>query len=470
MKFPAGMMRHSLLRALFLPLLLSVLFGLTWAQPLSAQQIDIDGPAGSGDFGGDVTTLPNGNFVVADPEYDEGGVDNIGAVYLYRGADLSLISVLKGSSADDRVGSSGVTVLSNGHYVVRSALWDNPSGPVTDVGAVTWCDGASGCTGPVTTANSLVGGSAEDSVGSDGVTALSNGHYVVRSDDWDNPSGPVTDAGAVSYGDGATGTTGMVSSANSVLGTVTNGISDVDFDALRERLIVGRGKSNIVTLFPASIALGIDKAVSDSTAKKGDTLTYTVVVSNSGSIDVSGGIISDTLPTGVNWVDGSTLLQPSSAGTPGSPPHLASGLYITAGTSVTLTYQVTVTGSQSVVTNKVSVTTTQVITPIAATAAFQLVQSLTVNKVVVGGPLGVDDFPLFINDTPVTSGVAVELPAGPYVVSETSSPDYSVAIGGDCDSGGNVTLGIGEQLTCTLTNTYEGASNDEEIFLPFVIR
>jgi len=265
---------------------------------------------------------------------------------------------------------------------------------------------------------------------------------------------------------------GSFNSSNAVvvLGTVTNGISDVDFDALRERLIVGRGKSNIVTLFPASIALGIDKAVSDSTAKKGDTLTYTVVVSNSGSIDVSGGIISDTLPTGVNWVDGSTLLQPSSAGTPGSPPHLASGLYITAGTSVTLTYQVTVTGSQSVVTNKVSVTTTQVITPIAATAAFQLVQSLTVNKVVVGGPLGVDDFPLFINDTPVTSGVAVELPAGPYVVSETSSPNYSVVIGGDCDSGGNVTLGIGEQLTCTLTNTYEGASNDEEIFLPFVIR
>jgi uncharacterized repeat protein (TIGR01451 family) len=233
---------------------------------------------------------------------------------------------------------------------------------------------------------------------------------------------------------------------------------------------VGRGNSNIVTLFPASIELGINKVVSDATVKTGDTLTYTVVVSNSGSIDVSGGIISDTLPAGVNWVDGSTLLQPSSAGTLGSPPHVASGLYITAGTSVTLTYQVTVTGSQSVVTNTASVTTTQVITPIEADVSFQLVQSLTVNKIVVGGPLDVDDFPLFVNGVAVTSGVANELPAGSYLVSETSVPSYSATFGGDCDSDGNVTLAIGEQLTCTLTNTHETGSANQDIFLPIIVR
>jgi hypothetical protein len=35
-----------------------------------AVQVDIAGPAGSGQFGTSVTILPNGNFVVTDPSYD----------------------------------------------------------------------------------------------------------------------------------------------------------------------------------------------------------------------------------------------------------------------------------------------------------------------------------------------------------------------------------------------------------------
>ena len=46
--------------------------------------------------------------------------------------------------------------------------------------------GRRGITGAVSAANSLVGSTAGDQVGYDGVTALSNGNYVVSSPDWDN--------------------------------------------------------------------------------------------------------------------------------------------------------------------------------------------------------------------------------------------------------------------------------------------
>src|SRR5687768_4912969 len=76
----------------------------------AATQIDISGPAGSERFGQQVVALPNGNIVVTDPMYDAPGpISNVGAVYLYNGATQALISTLTGSTADDQVGSGGVT-------------------------------------------------------------------------------------------------------------------------------------------------------------------------------------------------------------------------------------------------------------------------------------------------------------------------------------------------------------------------
>lgn len=63
-----------------------------------AQVTNIPGPAGSAAFGSQVVTLPNGNLIVTDPFYDEGGVGNVGAVFLYDGATLALISKLKGGT------------------------------------------------------------------------------------------------------------------------------------------------------------------------------------------------------------------------------------------------------------------------------------------------------------------------------------------------------------------------------------
>ncbi|MCB0048658.1 MAG: hypothetical protein KDE24_03815, partial [Caldilinea sp.] len=165
------------------------------------------------------TVLANGNVVVTDPSYDiPSGAADVGAVYLYNGATHAQISMLTGSTAGDQVGSSGVITLTNGNFVIRSQNWDN--GTATDAGAVTWGSGETGVSGVVSAANSLVGSTANDQVGSSGITTLSNGAYVVLSQNWDN--GTVADAGAVTWGSGNTGVSGVVSAANSLVGSAAN--------------------------------------------------------------------------------------------------------------------------------------------------------------------------------------------------------------------------------------------------------
>ena len=181
-------------------------------------------------IGSRITTLANGNYVVFSETWDNGGVADVGAVTWVDGTigyasgetspgvAVTTTNSLHGTTTTDKVGSRGVTALTNGNYVVSSDLWNN--GVVADVGAVTWGDGTVGTTGAVSTINSLHGTSASDSVGSPGVTALTNGNYVVRSTKWNltSPSN-VNDVGAVTWGDGTTGITGAVSTINSLHGT-----------------------------------------------------------------------------------------------------------------------------------------------------------------------------------------------------------------------------------------------------------
>ena len=56
-----------------------------------------------------------------------------------------------------------MTVLANGNYVVASADWDN--GAAVNAGAATWGSGTTGVSGVVSAANSLVGSTADDRVG-----------------------------------------------------------------------------------------------------------------------------------------------------------------------------------------------------------------------------------------------------------------------------------------------------------------
>ncbi len=181
-----------------------------------AQLIDPN-PAAGNEFGATVVVLTSGNIVVTSP-FDDFGGTNAGAVYLFNGFTGAVISTLRGSTANDNVGNSGVTALSNGNYVVRSTNWDN--GTIFNAGAATWGSGSSGVNGAVNAANSLVGSTASDQISSFGVTALSNGNYVVRSSVWDN--GTIVNAGAVTWGSGTNGVSGVVSAANSLVGSTAS--------------------------------------------------------------------------------------------------------------------------------------------------------------------------------------------------------------------------------------------------------
>jgi len=137
--------------------------------------------------------------------------------------------------------------MTNGNYVVSSRYWKN--GSADDAGAVTWGDGTIGVSGEISSTNSLVGSQGYDILGSPGITALSNGNYVVNSMYWDN--GGTTDSGAITWDFGTSGISGTINGTNSVLGTAVSGGANMvfDYDEANKQLVVGRPSDNIVTLF-----------------------------------------------------------------------------------------------------------------------------------------------------------------------------------------------------------------------------
>lgn len=92
---------------------------------------------------------------------------------------------------------------------------------------------------------------------------------------------------------------------------------------------------------------------------------------------------------------------------------------------------------------------------------------LTVVKVVINDDSGsatTTDFTLFVGSTTVQSGVKRTFLAGTYVISEatttvtkgTTTMMYVADFSGDCNSAGSVTLALGDDKTCVLTNDDEG--------------
>lgn len=165
-----------------------------------------------------VAQLTNGNYVVAAPLWDNAGAANAGAVTWGDGINgttgpVTQNNSLTGIKTGDNVGM-GITALGNGNYVIASPNFD--SGSITNAGAVTWVDGTVSVSGAIDPATSLVGATTNDRIGTS-VTPLANGNYVVVSTLWDN--GSITDTGAFTLGDGASGTTGTVTAANSLTGT-----------------------------------------------------------------------------------------------------------------------------------------------------------------------------------------------------------------------------------------------------------
>ena len=138
---------------------------------------------------------------------------------------ISAANSLIGTNPGDAVGRRRHHPLSDGQLRGESPGWNNGMGAATfGCGSSLNSCGSNGITGTVSATNSLVGsvdssndpsGYGGDQVGSGGITALPDGNYLVLSPYWSSGKGAVT------WGDGASGTiVGTVSASNSLVGSL----------------------------------------------------------------------------------------------------------------------------------------------------------------------------------------------------------------------------------------------------------
>lgn len=69
-----------------------------------------------------VIPLKNGNWVVSFPSDDVNGIQNVGSVKLVNGITGAIIATIVGENSNDRIGAFPNYELSNGNFVIRSAI------------------------------------------------------------------------------------------------------------------------------------------------------------------------------------------------------------------------------------------------------------------------------------------------------------------------------------------------------------
>ncbi|QRR00559.1 T9SS type A sorting domain-containing protein [Dyadobacter sandarakinus] len=169
--------------------------------PANAQSIEINGPAGSGYFGGHVVLLPNGNYVVSDANFDEGDKQDAGAVYLYNGKTHALMSRITGRAANAHLGF--IVALPNSNFITSSVL---PEGGT----AFTLIKGNQTGTVVVTAANSLV---MKDKYLFLHFRSKPDSKLLMGFPTWNESRG------ALIYSDGNTLPSGHISTSNAFTGT-----------------------------------------------------------------------------------------------------------------------------------------------------------------------------------------------------------------------------------------------------------
>lgn len=197
---------------------------------------------------GGILALSNGNFVVGSPTSGNGratlingttGVPIAGGTIAATATDANS---LHGSTAGDGVGQE-LVAFPGGNYAVISPAWDN--GATTDVGAITVVNGATGIPviggatvgDAVSPANSLIGSTMNDQLGSQGAITTTGDFIVVNSPLWD---GIGVDSGAVTAIKGSRGLVGPITAVNSILGpTASSGLTASTYDTTNNSFAFG---------------------------------------------------------------------------------------------------------------------------------------------------------------------------------------------------------------------------------------
>jgi uncharacterized repeat protein (TIGR01451 family) len=180
------------------------------------------------------------------------------------------------------------------------------------------------------------------------------------------------------------------------------------------------------------------KAVDDATPNPGQLITYTIVIYNGDAFSYTNALISDTLPGDLTFA-GPVTLDPSQAGATlahdaSGLPTLASGVTITAGTGITLTFPVTVNLDTAgrTITNTASLTSTQVPTPALGSATVTVLPAdLCITKSVtpaIASPCDAITYTLtFSNAQSYATGVVIT-DSVPVSVTNTSVVSSGVVI------------------------------------------
>lgn len=127
--------------------------------------------------------------------------------------------------------------------------------------------------------------------------------------------------------------------------------------------------------------LDVAKSLDNPTPDPGETITFTIQVGNFLIDPLNNGLISDTLPAGLNFI-GPITLDPPLSGTVGlDPPTLVTDLGIDVGQYVTVTFPVSVSlelAGGTIITNTAWVTGSETLVPFEASAALYIPTNHTV--------------------------------------------------------------------------------------------
>ncbi len=301
---------------------------------------------------GSLTALSSGNYVISSPDWKNGALAGAGAVTWADGSKATATAVgidnsLYGTSTNDHVGS-WVIASPTGNFLVGSRGW-NDDGALSGTGAFTWISGATHPAGPVTTANSIVGAHANDSLsGIAGVTLKGGEGFLAISPGYASGSHPRV--GAVTFVAAGGPTSGEVTAANSVVGGLDNqGTNMTAATRLTSNgsVVVGRSAENIVTLLtppqtarpdfvPLSPARLADTRPGQSTVDGFDAGAGALAAGATLQLPVSGrgGVAADAVGVALNV----TAVDGAAAGFVtvfpcGSPQPTASNLNFTVGST-----------------------------------------------------------------------------------------------------------------------------------------
>ncbi|MFN3255120.1 MAG: HYR domain-containing protein [Ilumatobacter sp.] len=206
-----------------------------------------------------VEALTDGRYVVGSPYWSAATASSVGAA-TWAATDGSTVGAvseansLHGTTTNDQIGND-IVADRNGRAVVTSPDWT--FGSFAIAGAVTWVGAGETPIGPVTPTNSLHGTRSADLVGGGGATVLSDGSVIVRSPE--ATVGGREHAGAVTRFS-ASPPVGPISSANSLVGsTAGNRLGSRIADLGRGDVFLGPGANAPTWAFVASSAtyLGI---------------------------------------------------------------------------------------------------------------------------------------------------------------------------------------------------------------------